>query len=253
MKIQSQYYDVYDYLQQFDDERTFLRKESTVFCEVADWNKNPMEFKFWKDTDKRPMVQQLNSRFHCTPNVFENPNLHDEIRKEWEELSRFGHPAEFIFFPTNLRIPIKVYLKNHPDNIIIKEYNKDNKHRSVGGEIIGQENEFFKQFNEFIKQSYQSFIWKCSVKPVCCIIMRNWNGKQSNFNHNVIWINPPLVMIPNLFNYFDSYEQVYQEIEQFLWNDVEMKDPMINITNDDRIVGHGFDLKSSFRKEKKNA
>ena len=45
----------------------------------------------------------------------------------------------------------------------------------------------------------------------------------------------------------------FQEIEQYLWNDVEMKDPMINITNDDRIVGHGFDLKSSFRKEKKNA
>jgi hypothetical protein len=80
--------------------------------------------------------------------------------------------------------------------------------------------------------------------------MRNWSGKHSNFDHNVIWINPHLVMIPNLLNYFDSYEHIYQEIEQYLWNDVEMKDPMINITNDDRIVGHGFDLKSSFRKGK---
>jgi len=30
-----------------------------------------------------------------------------------------------------------------------------------------------------------------------------------------------------------------------------MQDSMKNITNDDRIVGHGFDLKSSFRKESK--
>lgn len=251
MKIQSQYYDVIDYLQDFNDERLFLRKESTVFCTVNNWKKTPMEFKFWKETDKRPAAHQLNSRFSCTPNVYENPNLHDTLKKEWEELSKFGHPAEFVFFPTNLKIPIKVYLKNHPDNIIIKEYIKDNPHRCVGSEIIGQENEFFKQFNDFIKKEYQSVIWKCSVKPVCCIIMRNWFGLESNFDHNVIWINPPLVMIPNLFKYFDSYEQIYQEIEQYLWKDAEMQDPMKNISNNDRIIGHGFDLKSSFRKESK--
>jgi hypothetical protein len=78
--------------------------------------------------------------------------------------------------------------------------------------------------------------------------MRNWNGKQSNFDYNVIWVNPPLVMIPNLLNYFDSYEHIYQEIEQYLWKDVEMQDAMKDIANDDRIVGHGFDLKKSFRK-----
>ena len=46
-------------------------------------------------------------------------------------------------------------------------------------------------------------------------------------------------------------EELYQEIETYLWSDVELKDPMKNIGNDDRIIGHGFDLKYSFRKEKK--
>lgn len=250
MKIQSNYYDVIDYLQDFNDDKMFLRRESTVFAEVIDWHSNPEKFKFWKDTDKRPLAKQINTKFYCTPNVYENPNLFDEVKQEAKELETFGHPAEFFFIPTNLRIPIKVYVRANPENIVIKEYKKDNEHRTVGGEIIGVENHFFEQFNEFCKETYQSFIWKCSVKPVCYIVMRDWNGKYSQMKRNLIWINPPLVMIPNLLNYFNSYEDIYQEIEQYLWNDVEMKDPMKGISNDDRIVGHGFDLKDSFRKRK---
>ena len=108
----------------------------------------------------------------------------------------------------------------------------------------------------WIKEEYKSHIWKNSNKPVCWIQTTPWNGTfRSRWQHNeiLLWMNPALALIPNLLDYFNSYEEIFQEIEQYLWNDVEMKDPMINITNDDRIVGHGFDLKSSFRKEKKNA
>jgi hypothetical protein len=58
-------------------------------------------------------------------------------------------------------------------------------------------------------------------------------------------------MFNELLNSFNSVEELYQEIETYLWSDVELKDPMKNIGNNDRIIGHGFDLKYSFRKEKK--
>jgi hypothetical protein len=51
-------------------------------------------------------------------------------------------------------------------------------------------------------------------------------------------------------NHFSNYEDLYQQIETYLWTDVELDDQMKNIGNSDRIIGHGFDLKSSFRKEK---
>lgn len=250
MKIKSNYYDIYDYLQDFGDDRVFLRRESTIFAEVMDWNSTPIKYKFWKDTDNRPLAKQINTKFYCTPNVYENPNLFDSVKEEMKKCKMFGHPAEFFFIPTNLRIPIKVYVRTNPENIVIKEYERDNPHRTIGGEILGQENEFFNQFNVFCKETYKSSLWKSSVKPISYIVMRDWDGKYSQMMRNLIWINPPLAMIPNLLNYFKSSEEIYQEIEQYLWNDVELKNPMESISNEDRIIGHGFDLKDSFRNVK---
>lgn len=253
MRIKSSYYDVIDYLQDFSDERIWMREESTVFAKCEDLNTNSIEWSFMKDHNNRPYSYQINSKLFHTKNVYENSNLYDACMKEDKELKLFGMDATFVFAPTNLEIPVKLYARGKTkskDSFTIKP--GEHHLRNYIGCII----DYKKALNNWIKEEYKSHIWKDSIKPVCWIQTTPWNGTQrSNFgwdrNNLILWMNPPLAMIPNLLDYFNSYEGIYQEIEQYLWNDVEMKDPMANISNDDRIVGHGFDLKQSFRNCKK--
>jgi hypothetical protein len=257
MRIKSNYYDVIDYIQDFSDERIWMREESTVFAKCEDLDTNPIKWKFIKDHNNRPYPYQFNSQLFHTKNVYENANLYDACIEEDKELKLFGMDATFYFAPTDLAIPVKLYARGKSkfeNSITIKPGEPHSGDYPCAGRII----DYKKALNDWIKEGYKSNIWKNSNKPVYWIQTTPWNGtKRSNYgwdrNNAILWMNPPLAMIPNLLDHFNSYEEIFQEIEQFLWNDVEMKDPMINITNDDRIVGHGFDLKSSFRKEKKNA
>ena len=252
MKIKSTYYDVIDYLQDFSDERIWSRTESTVLAKGEDLNTDPIKWNFWKDHNNRPYPYQFNTQLFHTKNVYENANLYDACMEEDKELQIFGMDATFVFAPTNLEIPVKLYARGKSkfeNSITIKP----GKHplQNYVGRIV----DYKKALNDWIKEEYKSSIWKNSIKPVSWIQTTPWSGtKRNNWGSDLIlWMNPPLAMIPNLLEHFNSYEEIFQEIEQYLWNDVEMKDPMKGITNDDRIVGHGFDLKSSFRKEKKNA
>lgn len=254
MKIKSRYYDVIDYLQDFSDERIWMREESTVFAKCEDLDSNPIEWSFMKDHNNRPYSYQINSKLFHTKNVYENANLYDECMKEDEELKLFGMDATFVFAPTNLEIPVKLYArgKSKFENSITIKPGKPHDGDYPYGHIF----DYKKALNNWIKEEYKSNIWKNSNKPVCWIQTTPWNGTyRINFdlerNNAILWMNPPLVMIPNLLDYFNSYEDIYQEIEQYLWNDVETKDTMANISNNDRIVAHGFDLKQSFRNCKK--
>lgn len=256
MKIKSKYYDVIDYIQDFSGERIWMREESTVWAKCEDTSKDPNEWNFIKDHNNRPYPYQFNSSLFHTKNVYENASLYDECMAEDKELEIFGMDATFVFAPTNLEIPVKLYArgKSKFENSITIKPGEPHEGDYPRGRII----DYKKALNDWIKEEYKSHIWKNSNKPVYWIQTTPWNGtKRSQYgwdrNNAILWMNPPLAMIPNLLDHFNSYEEIFQEIEQYLWNDVEMKDPMINITNDDRIVGHGFDLKSSFRKEKKNA
>jgi hypothetical protein len=257
MRLKSSYYDVIDYLQDFSDERIWMRSESTVWAKCEDMSKDPIEWNFIKDHNNRPYPYQFNSNLFHTKNVYENASLYDACIEEDKELELFGMDATFVFAPTNLEIPVKLYARGKTKfeySVTIKPGEPHEGDYPCGSilNII----DYKKALNDWIKEEYKSHIWKNSNKPVCWIQTTPWNGThRTNFGwgrHNaILWMNPPLAMIPNLLDYFNSYEEIFQEIEQYLWNDVEMKDPMINITNDDRIVGHGFDLKTSFRKEKK--
>lgn len=252
MRIISNYYDVIDYIQDFSDERIWRREESTIWAKLEDNHSNPNKWKFWKDHNNRPYSYQFNTSLFYTKNVYENPDLYDACKEDEEKLKIFGMDATFHFAPTNLEIPVKIYARGKSkfeNSIVIKEGVLHE------GDYVGAPiSEYKNALNEFFKETFKSSIWKNSIKPVSWIQTTPWSGtKRNNCGTDLIlWINPPLMMIPNLLNYFNFYEEIFQEIEQYLWNDVEMKDPMINITNDDRIVGHGFDLKNSFRKEKKN-
>jgi hypothetical protein len=252
MRIKSNYYDVIDYLQDFLDSRIWRRSESTVFASCEDMNCNPIKWKFMKDHNNRPYPHQINSKLFHTKNVYENASLYDECIEEDKKLEIFGMNATFYFAPTNLEIPVKLYARGKTKFEYSVTIKPGEPHE---GDYIGRIIDYKEALKNWIKEEYKSNIWKDSIKPVCWIQTTPWNGTfRSKWQGNeiLLWINPALAMIPNLLDHFNSYEEIFQEIEQYLWNDVEMKDPMINITNDDRIVGHGLDLKSSFRKEKKN-
>lgn len=247
MKIQSNYYDIIDYLQDYDDEKFFLRKESTVLAKVIDWKPRPPIWEIFKDTDKRPLPGQFNTAFSPTQNVYENENLFNAVKSEQKELEDFPMKGTFHFLPKKLTIPISIFIKNK--TIVIKKQDSRKGFCDYNSASI----DFYNALDSFFKEHYQNFIWKCSVKPTWFITVPQYNHKHCHHNcYTLIWIHPPLTMIPDLLNHFSSIEELYQEIEQYLWNDVEQINPMKNISNNDRIIGHGFDLKTSFRKERKN-
>jgi hypothetical protein len=253
MKIISKYNDIIDYLQTYDnDDKIFYRAESTVIAKIKDWKGPKAEWDFYKHSDNAPLPRQLNMCFNPTSNVYTKPNLFESVKAEQKELESFGFHGTFHFIPTGLKLPIALFLRGNTTNensIIIK--NKMYKYGVGDFDHMSKSKEFSTQLLEFFKNKYKSNNLETSIKPICFITCPVYDGKYvSNINETVIWVNPPLVKIPNLINHFNSYEELYQEIEQYLWNDVEMQDPMINITNNDRIISHGFDLKTSFRKEK---
>jgi hypothetical protein len=76
--------------------------------------------------------------------------------------------------------------------------------------------------------------------------------ERSEIKHNeyVLYV---LSTIPNLehlgFPSIVSAEQMYQTVADFVANKLTFSNPMVEVTNDDKIKKHGFD-KKSFRKEK---
>ena len=82
MRIKSNYYDVIDYLQDFSDERIWMRVESTVWAKCEDMSKDPIEWKFMKDHTNRPYPYQINSDLFHTKNVYENANLYENEEDE---------------------------------------------------------------------------------------------------------------------------------------------------------------------------
>lgn len=245
MKIQSKYYDVIDYLQDFDDEKIFLRQQSIVVGKVINWGTNPIKWQFAKTSNKEAFPCNFNSIFAPTKNVYDNPNLFDAVKKEQQEIENFGMRGTFHFLPTDLHIPIAIYVRNN--NFVIKP----DCSTLAKPDHMSYSKLFQEEIIKYFETEYQSFIWKCAVKPTWFISCPLFNGTYIHSDiQTTIWIHPPLAIIPNLLDYFSSYEMIFQEIEQYLWKDIESKDSMKNISNTDRIVGHGFDIKTSFRKEK---
>lgn len=247
MKIQSKYYDVIDYLQDFNDEKIFLRQQSIVVGKVVDWSTNPIKWQFEKTSNKEALPYNFNLIFAPTKNVYDNPNLFDAAKKEQQEIENFGMRGTFHFLPTDLHIPITIYIRNN--NFVIKpDCSAVSK-----PDHMSYSNSFHEEITKYFETEYQSFIWKCTVKPAWFITCPLFNGTYIYSDiQTTIWIHPPLAIIPNLLDYFNSYEMIFQEIEQYLWKDIENKDLMQNISNTDRIIGHGFDIKTSFRSVNNN-
>ena len=75
----------------------------------------------------------------------------------------------------------------------------------------------------------------------------DYSWYHNNLDIYNIWVNFPLYRVEHLFKV--KKEQIYQDLELYLWNDNTI-DTMKNISNKDKIIQHGYDLKTSFRKEK---
>lgn len=253
MKIQSNYYDIIDYLQDFTDDRIFLRRESMIKCRLQEWEDNFPKYIFEKCYDHQPNVEHING-------VLSNPRCtylyKEELEKYQKEMELTPIKASFHFLPNpEICIPLDLYL-HKGNNITIKE-RKTSGFITKDAIFIGRGVDHDKALKDFFDKEFKSIAWKCSIKPVWYIVIQGVNEYHSkpqkisyDLSNENIWVNPPLAKIPNLMKYFKNYEDLYQQIETYVWMDIELDNPMKNIENDDRIIGHGFDLKSSFRKEK---
>ena len=219
MRIQSKYHDVIDYLQDFTDDRIFIREEFFTCGHIIDYHTTPLTWYFDQKVTGKP------TNYYFIPAHGEQ-DIH----------------GTFHFLPTDLKLKITLEVKN--DKIIIKPRDIHDKRSERDFQSFTKDFQY--RLNNYFNGCCISDNYKVSKKPICYITF-SYSGWWT-----CVWVNPPICMFNELLNNFNSVEELYQEIETYLWSDVELKDPMKNIGNDDRIIGHGFDLKSSFRKEKKN-
>jgi hypothetical protein len=257
MKIESPYYDIIDYFQDYEDDKVFLRKESAIFCDLMGWREKVAQYRFKKSYEHQPNIEHINLEYDMPLGIY----LDSKQRLEWQKyMESTPIKASFHFLPNpEICIPLDLYLKkvnNSTGNIILKE--RDSSEVVTSDPIfIGRRVDHDAALMEFFKTEYKSNNWKYSLKPCWYIVIRgvyraNYRKKELSFSlsNETIWVNPPLSKIPNLMQYFNGYTDLYQQIETYLWSDVELEDPMKDIRNDDRIIGHGYDLKTSFRREK---
>lgn len=72
--------------------------------------------------------------------------------------------------------------------------------------------------------------------------------RYCNLHNMALWVNPKLDAI-DFQKVIDPYTMA-QEVEMFIANRANPENNTVQISNKDRIVQHGFDLKQSFRKRK---
>lgn len=233
MKILSKYYDCIDYLNDYQSDNVFIRNQSlyNIFS----------EYKLNNFRDRTYQYQQsLN-----IDDIFKN-------QLDWYNIDHLEIYGKFIFLPNhNLDTSIKLNIYNVNNNIQIKI------ELYQGKDQLTINNKLDKFINQIIlKDLTINTDNKVRNQPCWFIIfdqeIRNiekynytwYYNKADKYN---IWFNFPLYRIEHLFTI--KKEQIYQDLELYLWNDNNI-DTMKNISNKDKIIQHGYDLKTSFRKEK---
>lgn len=238
MKILSKYYDCIDYLNDYQSDNVFVRNQS-VYYVIGIESTNKFKDRIYQYNDITNINYTLINKLYYFQ---DNPQL--------DCLEIYG---KFIFLPNNkLDIPV-----------ILKVYNNDNDvHFKIEYYDLSDKLEINKELNKFINQQLIQNLTidtdnKVRNQPCWYLIfdnvVRNVNNRhKSTYYWNIldtynIWINFPLYRIEHLLNI--KKELIYQDIELYLWN--ENKNNIVKeISNKDKIIQHGYDLKTSFRKDK---
>lgn len=106
----------------------------------------------------------------------------------------------------------------------------------------------FSRFLKFTTAGLDKKLGSLFEEHNCPIFTFEVTGNRAH-RKAVLILNPKLQDL-HFFRVFDAY-RTYQEIEMFLGNAAEPRKLIPAISNDDMIESKGFNLKASFRKEKK--
>lgn len=109
----------------------------------------------------------------------------------------------------------------------------DNSGIKITGSIIIEDKEIFDYFKE----------------PIFHICVDQSSSDYIYYDHINAWVNPCLCADTPLLEYYPNIlndRDIYTDIENFLWS--QKQEPMVIPDNKTKILSHGFDLKTSFRK-----
>lgn len=241
MRIVSDYYDCIDYLQDYNDPRTFVRKSEVFHTYTANKYRlmKPSEHPYaqgYPASYMRDWISQLRSGYYYWRGrePVPNPNY---IPEDLESYCLF-----ISFFNEDIGCRVKVTPNTTKGDIITKDrpewsdysFTKYNKQNTVASWI----RDWAVEYNN-----------KPADNP----------NVQSKITHMLVltagadtWIiaNPPLSKFSWILEEHKP-EEVFQDIEQFLWSGVESATQR-PVPNKIKVESHGFDSKKSFRKEKEN-
>lgn len=240
MRIVSDYYDCIDYLQDYNDPRTFVRKSEVFHTYTSDRYllQKPSEYPYAQGDPAsylRDWISRLRSGYYYwRRESAPSPNYIPEGLESY---------CQFIsFFNEDISCCVKVTPNTTKGDIITKFHPEWSDY----------------SFTEYDKQgTVASWIHDWAVE---------YNNKPAD-NPNVqskiaymlvltadldTWIiaNPPLSKFSWILEEHKP-EEVFQDIEQFLWSGVESATQR-PVPNKIKVESHGFDSKKSFRKEKQN-
>lgn len=240
MRIVSDYYDCIDYLQDYNDPRTFVRK-SEVFHNYT--------------LDSRLLLKS--SEYPYAP---DNPLSY---LRDWIRTLRSGYyrwKREPIPSPNHIPEDLASYCQ------LISFFNEDIScfvkvtPNTTKGDILTKDRPEWSDYS-FTKLNKQNTV--ASWIHDWAVEYNNQPADnpnvQSKITHMLVlaagtdtWIitNPPLSKFSWILEEHKP-EEVFQDIEQFLWSGVESATQR-PIPNKIKVESHGFDSKKSFRKEKQN-
>ena len=244
MKIISKFYDCIDYLNDYKSDKVFVRNSSAYYIQST-----------YDHINKFNDRQYFYSEITDIKNTFLN-KLDYFIK--YENVNHLEIYGKFVFLPNcKYDIPVKINIYNIDENPQVKIESYYGKDQLV---INDKLNHFIN--DKFIPELTVNTDNKIRNQPVWFLIFDNivrndntnkeksvWDYSWYHNNLDIynIWVNFPLYRVEHLFKV--KKEQIYQDLELYLWNDNTI-DTMKNISNKDKIIQHGYDLKTSFRKEK---
>lgn len=247
MRLISDFHDYYDCVQGFDHERdiVYQRKTEELWSEVDFFNEEKEDrqkswgvFKHWLNRSYR-----YNGDYHYD-NVFSRLQRHKICfcGKIYVAYSIFLDGKETFFYDID---SVDKFIETQPKKVREQYLAKDKKYYKSQRERDCKRDSIAQRLSNQGKPSVAATYCQVNALP---IVATPWSVVLNGPNP----IN--IVFSPNLKDYEffrikDAYT-AYQEIYQFMANVAFPNRPIPDVSDKDMIVAKGFDLKTSFRKEK---
>lgn len=243
MKIVSDYYDCIDYLQDYSDPRTFVRR-----CEV-----------FGTYTREARILHKASDYISCGTLYSEATwtlmNWFRELCRGyyWHRGTHYFSKAESLPIPEDLNsklVFVSMFDESLTSTLSVRV--------REGCHIWSDERPSWSDFSfEFVDNANTCLNWvKDWADSMNSKVSDNPNVQEKithfitfgKYEDTEVIINPPLKKFPWIFEE-RKHEEIFQDIEQFLWKDVDLSEQK-PVTDKVKVESHGFDSKKSFRKEK---